>query len=512
MVEQLEKAGEKLEAAMQNNVSQSLALIYGLAMMTWSAFNQMNSNYWSYFLTDICGMEPTTMGAVKSVSAGLAWIFVIVSATIVEKVWLRHGAYRSWFAIAPAAAGICLFMTWLNPINIIGVEATMVWMTFFYTAGQFCVNFFQIAAAAIVPAISHTQADSALMSTRKAQGNMLVKVLFAMVSLPVILMLNSVIYGVSYDDGKGAGPAGFIIFAAFLVIVMIVLYGVFYKKLDGMDPTEPICQARYEAKKRGEKLEALPTSKKTDEQVTLFEMIKFWITNVPALAGLVCEVGRFIAQTLVQGLAIYVFQYVYGNVTMSAVFMTIVNVVGLVATFIADPMSKKFGIRITYLTGIGIAALSMILCYFIGAMNMYVFIACVSGCFFGMNFQNACMIGMQSCAVRYGEWRDGKTARAFITSTFQWSPQISNMITGVVMGAGLASIGFVKGMDPNPELAQGFITIISFLPAIVMGIGFVCFFFLYPLNNKKMAQINADLEARKAEKAAAEPAAEADQQ
>ncbi len=498
MVEKLENAGEKMVAAMQNNVSQSLALVFGISMMTWSAFNQMNSNYWSYFLTDICGLEPTLMGTVRSISAIGAWIFVIVAAIVSEKIWLRHGAYRSWFAIAPAATAVCLMLTWVNPVGLIGPAAASIWMIIFYMLGQFCVNFFQIAAAAIIPAISHTEADSALMSTRKSQGNMLVKVLFAIISLPCILLINSAVYGVSYDDAKGAGFAGFFIFALILAVWMVVMYWIFFKQLAGKDPTEPQCEAMYQAKKRGEKVE-IPKDEVYQEKLTIFEIIKLWITNIPALIVLVAELGRFIAQTLVQGLAVYIFQYVYGDITMSAIFMTIVNIVGLCATFIAEPISKKFGIKVTYVSGVAIALICCLLCFVIGAVNMVVFTVLISGIFFGMNFQNATFLGMGSNAIRYGEWRDGKSPRSFIVSTYQWCPQISNAIAGWAMGTGLASIGYVKGMDPDPEMAQGFVNLIATIPSIFFGISLILLLVAFPLGKKKMEQINTDIAKRKAD-------------
>ena len=94
MSEKMTSLGDKAVAAVQNNVTQALGLIYGLGMLTWTAFNQMNSNYWAYFLTEICGLEPTVMGTVKAVTGVGEWFFVIIAAIIIERVWLRHGQYR----------------------------------------------------------------------------------------------------------------------------------------------------------------------------------------------------------------------------------------------------------------------------------------------------------------------------------------------------------------------------------------------------------------------------------
>ena len=112
------------------------------------------------------------------------------------------------------------------------------------------------------------------------------------------------------------------------------------------------------------------------------------------------------------------------------------------------------------------------------------------------------MMGMQSNAIAYGEWRDGKTAKAFIMSTFQWCPKIANAVAGALTGFGLASIGFVSGMEASPELAQGMINIICLIPAVAFAIAFVAFFFGYRLNSQKMEQIAADLAEREAAKKA----------
>ena len=493
MSEKMSSLGDKAVAAVQNNVTQALGLIYGLGMLTWTAFNQMNSNYWAYFLTEICGLEPTVMGTVKAVTGVGEWFFVIIAAIIIERVWLKHGQYRSWLLVAPPATFVCLLMTFVDPA-FLDMGAKTAWMIFFQIVGGFFASFFMIAATSIVPVISHTEADRTLLSQRKAQGNMLVKVLFAAISLPAILAINGLVYRVpAGENAQNAGPAGFTVLALVFGIIMIVMFIVMFKKIDGMDPTQKICEDRALAKKEGREVPAIPKG----DKVNLGEMLKYWLTNLPALIGLFAEIIRFIAQMTIQSMAMYVFTYAFGDVAMAAVMLTACNITGLVATFVSEPIARMVGIRTTYLAGIGISAVSMIACYFIGATGQMAFIVCICACYFGMNFMNGTMMGMQSNAIAYGEWRDGKTAKAFIMSTFQWCPKIANAVAGLLTGFGLAAIGFTRGMEATPELAQGMINIICIIPAVAFVIAFVAFFFGYRLDSKKMAQIAEDLEKRR---------------
>ena len=241
MSEKVSQLGDRAVSAIQNNVGQALGLIYGLGMLTWTAFNQMNSNYWSYFLTEICGLEPTVMGTVKAVTGVGEWFFVIIAAIIIERVWLKHGQYRSWLLVAPPATFVCLLMTFVDPV-FLDMGAKTAWMIFFQIVGGFFSSFFMIAATSIVPVISRTEADRTLLSQRKAQGNMLVKVLFAAISLPAILAINGLVYRVpAGENAQNAGPAGFTVLALVFGIIMIVMFVVMYKRIDGMDPTQKIC-------------------------------------------------------------------------------------------------------------------------------------------------------------------------------------------------------------------------------------------------------------------------------
>lgn len=505
MSEKASELGDKVVGAIQNNVTQALGLIYGLGMLTWTAFNQMNSNYWSYFLTEICGLEPTVMGTVKGITGVGEWFFVIIAAIIIERVWLRHGQYRSWLLIAPPITFVCLLMTFVDPF-FLDQGAKTIWMIGFQIVGGFFSSFFMIAATSIVPVISRTEADRTLLSQRKTQGNMLVKVLFAAISLPAILAINGLVYSVpAGENAQNAGPAGFTVLAIIFGVFMIAMFIVMFKRIDGMDPTQKICEERAAAKKRGEKVPPIDAG----EKVNIGEMIKYWITNLPAVIGLFSEIIRFIAQMTIMSMAMYVFTYAFGDVKMTAVMLTACNITGLVATFVSEPIARKLGIRITYLAGIGISFVFALACLLIGASGMMAFIVCICGIFFGMNFMNGTMMGMQSNAIAYGEWRDGKTAKAFIMSTFQWCPKIANAVAGVLTGFGLASIGFVSGMEATPELAQGMITIICLIPAVCFGIAFVAFFFGYRLTPKKMEQISADLAEREAEKKLKEAEAQA---
>ena len=102
-----------------------------------------------------------------------------------------------------------------------------------------------------------------------------------------------------------------------------------------------------------------------------------------------------------------------------------------------------------------------------------------------------------SNAIAYQEWKKGKTSKAFIMGTIQWCPNIGKILQGALVGFGLGAIGYSKEITvAPPEMVTGIAFLTFMVPAIVLIVCFVLFFFMHRLDAKQMAVINADLDKR----------------
>ena len=131
--------------------------------------------------------------------------------------------------------------------------------------------------------------------------------------------------------------------------------------------------------------------------------------------------------------------------------------------------------------------------------------------YFGMNFMNGTMMGMQSNAIAYGEWRDGKTAKAFIMSTFQWCPKIANAVAGAAdrLRPGRHRLR-VAAWRRRPSSLRAWSNIICLIPAVcvrrrVRGV----LLRLPPELRRRWSRSPADLAAREAAKKGGGPASRA---
>ncbi|MEQ3362813.1 MFS transporter [Raoultibacter massiliensis] len=479
-----------------NAISQKMGLMYGLGMMFFSGWNQMLSSYWNYFLTNAVGMDPALMGTMTTISSFMAWIIVFIAAVIIERVWLRWGQYRSYMLFAPVCALVFIMGAWTD-WTWIGVEtgsvAQAVLIGGCYIIGQFFINLFMISATSMITVASRTEADRALMSARKAQGNLIIKLLFAAVSLPMIIFFAG---GDVASNTRPDTVIGYTITAFIWGIVFVLAYVYLFKMFKGMDPTEEYCRKRAEAKKAGRKAEEIPSD---IEKVSIWKCLKYFFTNLPALGLFIGEVGRAIWSMLLGAMAVYYCTVVFDQPMLYAGCLTLANAAGLVGTFCGEAIARKLGNRITYLTGIAIVIVSMIFGYFGAASSTLVFTVAIVVSFFGGNMMMAVEFSCMANAITYQEYKKGESAKAFIMGTIQWCPNIGKMFQGAIIGFGLASIGYSASVEVVSEAMVQGITFMTFMvPAIAMIVCFVVFFFLHRLTSAQMKEAEEALAERRA--------------
>jgi len=105
----------------------------------------------------------------------------------------------------------------------------------------------------------------------------------------------------------------------------------------------------------------------------------------------------------------------------------------------------------------------------------------------------------------YAEWKKGRRATGLVFSASIFS-QKEGWAIGAAVGMGLLSwVGFKANVEQTPATLEGLKWLMSLIPA-GFGIISIILVMFYPLNEKKVAQIGADLKARRIA-AGEEPAA-----
>ena len=97
----------------------------------------------------------------------------------------------------------------------------------------------------------------------------------------------------------------------------------------------------------------------------------------------------------------------------------------------------------------------------------------------------------------YNEWRTGRRATAMTFAAATFSQKLGTALAAAVMGWVFTALGYVANAAQTPRSQTGIVLMMSFIPA---GFAFlaVAVMLFYKLDNRTMAQVQAELAARKA--------------
>ncbi|WP_371865088.1 MFS transporter [Duganella aquatilis] len=96
----------------------------------------------------------------------------------------------------------------------------------------------------------------------------------------------------------------------------------------------------------------------------------------------------------------------------------------------------------------------------------------------------------------YNEWRTGRRATAMTFAAATFSQKLGTAIAVAVIGWLFTRLGYVANAAQSEGSQAGIVWLMSFIPA-AFALFAVAVMFLYNLDNNKLLQIQADLEARK---------------
>jgi GPH family glycoside/pentoside/hexuronide:cation symporter len=104
---------------------------------------------------------------------------------------------------------------------------------------------------------------------------------------------------------------------------------------------------------------------------------------------------------------------------------------------------------------------------------------------------------MYTDAADYGEWKNGRRSTGLVMSACTMAQKLGYTLGGVLSMNILAYIGYQANAVQSSQALLGIKGMVSWIAAIPCAIGFALILF-YPLTDKQLKNIEADLKARRA--------------
>ncbi len=462
---------------------------YGFGDMASSMFWKIFGMYSLFFYTDVFGITAAAAGTMFLVAR--LWdsvfdLFVGIAADRTKTRWGRYRPYLLWFAVPFSVMGVITFF-----VPDFGSTGKLVYAYITYSLMMIVYSLINVPYASLLGVMSSNPQERNILSSYGMSFAFIGSFITFMLLQPLVDMFASLEGKAAVDVTKvvtetsvSTSPIGWTLAVASIGVLCTILFIFCFRWT--RERVEPVNEDEN-------------TSVKQDLK-NLFHNAPWWILVGTGLAALLFNAVR-------DGVAIYYFrdyvQFAYRMpVTgwdMTTIYFLVGQAANLVGVILAPVLSSKYGKKRTYMLAMaGAAALSVVFYFIPNELGWILLLqTLISLC---AGYVLPLLWSMFADIVDYQELKTNRRASGLIFSSSSMSQKL-----GWALGAALT--GWILSIFKyNPHIAQqsmdtifGERLMISILPAICCIIAFLGMM-AYPLSEKKVKEITAELDAKRAQK------------
>lgn len=462
---------------------------YGFGDMASSMFWKIFGMYSLFFYTDVFGITAAAAGTMFLVAR--LWdsvfdLFVGIAADRTKTRWGRYRPYLLWFAVPFSVMGVITFF-----VPDFGSTGKLVYAYITYSLMMIVYSLINVPYASLLGVMSSNPQERNILSSYRMSFAFIGSFITFMLLQPLVDMFASLEGKATVDVTKAVtetsvstSPLGWTLAVASIGVLCTILFIFCFRWT--RERVEPVNEDEN-------------TSVKQDLK-NLFHNAPWWILVGTGLAALLFNAVR-------DGVAIYYFrdyvQFAYKMpVTgwdMTTIYFLVGQAANLVGVILAPVLSSKYGKKRTYMLAMaGAAALSVVFYFIPNELGWILLLqTLISLC---AGYVLPLLWSMFADIVDYQELKTNRRASGLIFSSSSMSQKL-----GWALGAALT--GWILSIFKyNPHIAQqsmdtifGERLMISILPAICCIIAFLGMM-AYPLSEKKVKEITAELDAKRAQK------------
>ncbi len=452
-------------------LSKALKRFYGVGDCGFTLMTNVESYYFSFFLTNLAQFGLGTVSFITTVASAidacLSWMYGAVLNSIKPKKW---GRYRSWLILLPWMVPFLYAFQFLK----IGDGPLSVAIIIFAAVLSHVVwNFPYVANVSMIAVAGKTPDDRAQLSSTRATWANFSKVIFSYVGPP----LAAVFAGIVSEKNQYAATA-FV-----LSCVMAVLYFAHFKMFDGFEEVEATSAA---------------AQKKDTSKTSGGDLIKALLQNPPLMILMLADLAKWMFNFVCSGVAIYYFTYVAQNPGLLATYILVSNILCVVGSYLAKNVAKKLSTRTTTIFIFFAMAVVLVVANFTYS-NVMLVIVLMSVAQFGYGIAYACTPALYADTIIYSQWKNGKNATGWISGLQNVPLKVGVMTRGIIISACLAVAAFDPSIDPamaTEGLKKGICMAFMIIPACALVIAALLLLLGFRITKEKVEQYQEEIAAR----------------
>jgi melibiose permease/lactose/raffinose/galactose permease len=237
---------------------------------------------------------------------------------------------------------------------------------------------------------------------------------------------------------------------------------------------------------------------KPEEKTSFLEMFRVIFRNDQLLWVAVSLALFMIGYTTTANFGVHFFKYVYGDENMYSIFALVLGVSQLTALSVFPLFSRKLSRKKIYAAATLLVVIGYITFYLV---PMKIFLIGIAGVliFVGQAFIQILMLMFLADTIEYGQWKSGKRSESITFSLQPFINKISGALANGVLGVTLVLSGINRAESAAQVTPQGVGILkaaMMLLPLGMILVGYVIYLKKYKIDEKRYAEILADLRER----------------
>lgn len=419
-------------------------------------------SYLTFFYTDIFGISSMAVATLMMVARLIDAFTDPLMGMIGDHTISKFGKYRPWIMFGAPVLGLFIFLLFTAPDLSPSMKVVYAYAVYIlYSLASTVVN---IPYHSLTPVMSEDPQQRTVIVTWKQGMSVVAQFIITIWALPLVEVF-------------GGGARGWAIYGALIGIATTVSFWICAwggKKYD-------VCKKNSASAKK--------------EKVNFLKDLKLLVKNKPMMMLMIAFGTDVLANATCSAVNVYYFKYVLHREDLVATTASVMLWTGIVAIPLLPVLTKLLGKKLLYWLGSAASIIPLLVLWINPTVEMTIMMTAFG--VFGLVSKFPSFLGwamLPECS-DFAEWKFGQRADGLMSSSLTFINKLGMAIGGFIASFFLGIVDFI----PNQEQTGTVLDMIVFLRFGMPILGYVASLIsmvFYEINDKKYAQIRADLDER----------------
>ena len=429
-------------------ISKNLKRFFGVGDFGFTFMSNIDTFYSSYFFTNIAKLPLAVITVMTTISAVVDAILSCLYGAWMNKIKpQKWGRYRSWLLMTPWMVPILFAFQFITVADgFIGIAVMLIAMI----TSRIAWNLPFIANLSMINVAGKTPDDRMALSSTRSMYTSFANVAYSYVGPAAVALLAN------FLGEQNSYAAAAFCFGA----VMAAGYFAHFKMFEGYEETGAEELARLKAAAGN----AAPPKVSAIKAITV---------NPHLISLLFSSLSKYMVLFLVNGLAVYYFEYVGLNPGLMSLFMLITNSLGIAAGYLSRGIVAKLNAKRTVTMAYCVMFAAMIAAFFL-YKNVTVVIGLMTVSVFFMTMTNACEPELYAACAGFSSKKLGVDTTGTVMGLLTVPLKVAIVFRGILIPAVLALGGFdasISAAQAGDSVRQGICIGFMVIPAVCVAVG-----------------------------------------